>query len=357
MSRRRLHIKVVLLVTFISSILFDTIAQDPNFSQFYSNPVYYNPAMTAIGKGYTFRANARNLWAPIPGKFNTFSAAFEGEIVNKLGIGVMGFSDVAGEGLLRTTGGYMSYAYRPVETKNFILQMGISAGLINKHIDWTRFTFSDQFDEVHGNVNPSSFVAPNYNSVLYPDFSTGMSARFNTEQKKGNKAFKRMVTTVGFAFHHLNQPKDAFILDKNYLPMKFNLHGNFSMLIGNNIYSPGFIYEHQNEFETFTIGMSLVNKPISLGIWFRNRTYSMSAKSYDSFIFSAGTHLPLPRERNLRVTYSIDFTISRLRTSSFGSHELSLIYDLDNRYLMKNYRSKKSKRRMYQCPDDFMGWD
>jgi type IX secretion system PorP/SprF family membrane protein len=336
---------------------FASHAQDPNFSQFYNNPVYYNPAMAAIGKGYTFRANARNLWAPIPGRFNTFSAAFEGELLNKVGIGVMGFSDVAGEGLLRTTGGYLTYTYRPVETKNFLMQFGLTGGLLNKSIDWERLTFSDQFDEVHGQVNPTSFIAPNNNSVIYPDFSTGMSLRFNSRRDRSHSAFKRMIATAGFAFHHLNQPKDAFINDTKYLPVKFVVHGTFGLLIGQNIISPGFIFERQNEFQTFTIGTSLVNKPISLGIWFRNRTYLMSVKSYDSFIFTAGTHLPLPNERNLRITYGIDFTISRLRTSSFGSHELSLVYDLDNRYLLKGMHAKKRKKKAYQCPDDFMGYD
>ena len=90
----------------IGALLLSTrivLAQDPNFSQFANNPVYYNPAMTAIGKGYTFRAHARNLWAPIPGRFNTFSAAFEGEVVNKLGVGVLAFSDVAGGGVSRVS--------------------------------------------------------------------------------------------------------------------------------------------------------------------------------------------------------------------------------------------------------------
>jgi hypothetical protein len=139
--------------------------------------------------------------------------------------------------------------------------------------------------------------------------------------------------------------------------MKYVLHGNASVLFGQYILSPGFIFERQNEFQTFTLGTYMVNKPISVGFWFRNRTYMLSGQSFDSFIFSAGTHLPLSRERNLRVTYSIDFTISRLRTSSFGSHELSLIYDLDDRYILKNFHAKKRKRRSYQCPDDFNGWD
>lgn len=352
------YIKLGLITWIIfNSLSPDALAQDPNFSQFYNNPVYYNPAMAAIGKGYTFRANARNLWSPIPGRFNTFTGAFEGEVLNKLGVGILGYSDVAGEGMLRTTGGYMTYSYRAVETKNFMIQFGASAGLINKSVDWSRFTFSDQYDELQGNVNQTAFVAPNYNSVLYPDFSTGMALRFNTEKSKSNSAFKRMIGTMGFAFHHLNQPKDAFILENNYLPLKLVAHSTFSLLIGNYIYSPGFIFEKQNQFQTFTVGLSMVNKPMSFGVWFRNRTYAMSAKSYDSFIFTLGTNVPLSRERNLRITYGIDFTISRLRTSSFGSHELSLVYDLDNRYLLKNHHSKKRKQRAYQCPDDFMGWD
>lgn len=332
-------------------------AQDPNFSQFYNNPVYYNPAMAAIGRGYTFRANARNLWAPIPGRFNTFSAAFEGEVLNKLGFGVMGFSDVAGEGLLRTNGGYLTYSYRPIETKNFLMQFGVTGGIINKSIDWSRLTFSDQYDEVRGNVNPTAFIAPNYNHVIYPDFGTGMSIRFNKERKKSNVNFKKLLGTMGFAFHHLNQPKDAFILENNFLPLKFVAHSTFSLLIGNNIYSPAFIFEHQNQFKTFTVGLSLVNKPVSVGVWFRNRTYAMSAKSYDSFIFTFGTNFPLSNDRNLRITYGVDFTISRLRTSSFGSHELSLVYDLDNRYILKNYHSKKKRKGAYKCPTDFMGYD
>lgn len=352
MIMRNMKYCCILLLTLISSGF--SFGQDPNFSQFYNNPVYYNPAMTAIGKGYTFRANARNLWAPIPGRFNTFSGAFEGEILSKLGIGVMGFSDVAGEGLLRTTGGYLSYSYRPVETKNFLMQFGVSGGLLNKYIDWSRLTFSDQYDEVQGQVNPTQFIAPNTNSVLYPDFSSGVSVRFNNSSR--SKSQKKFMATAGFAINHLNQPKDAFLSDK-YLPMKYVVHLNTSVLLGQYILSPAFIYEEQNEFQTFTIGTSMVNKPVSVGFWFRNRTYAMSGKSYDSFIFSAGTHLPLSKERTLRVTYSIDFTISRLRTSSFGSHELSLVYDLDDRYILKNYHAKKRKKRSYQCPADFNGWD
>ncbi len=155
-----------------------SLGQDTNFSQFYNNPTYYNPAMNAIGNGFTIRTNGRSLWSPIPGRFNTFTASIEMEAINKTSFGALGFSDVAGQALLRTNGGYLYYTYRPIETKNFILQAGLSGGFINKTLDISKLVFSDQLDEVYGNVKTSAYNIPN-NSTLYPDFSNGIALRYN----------------------------------------------------------------------------------------------------------------------------------------------------------------------------------
>jgi type IX secretion system PorP/SprF family membrane protein len=345
--------RIIFLIS-LANVLSSNVSfsQDVNFSQFYNNSVYYNPAMTAIGNGYTITANARNQWTPIHGKFNSFVAAFEGKVIESMGLSILGFSDVAGEGMLRTQAGYVSYSYRPVETKNIILQFGASAGLVNKSIDWSRLVFSDQLDEVFGKINATQFISPDFRNTLFPDFSTGVALRFN-HRNKINKSFKRAEHTVGLAIHHLNRPKDAFLRDNNYLPMKFVLHYNSNILINKLIISPGFIYELQKEFQTTTVGLGFVKKPITLGIWFRNRSFVFSNESFDSFIFSTGINLPLKNERSLKLTYSIDFTISKLRTSSFGTNELSLIYKLDNRYLLKKVQAKQKRKGMYQCPADF----
>ena len=345
---------VCVVVAFLG--MHECVAQDPNFSQFYNNPVYYNPSLVAINGGYTFRAHARNLWAPIPGKFNTFAASFEAEVIPKLGFAFNAYTDVAGEGLLRTTGGYLTYGYRVVETKNFLLQFGATGGIINKNIDWSRLKFSDQYDEVLGEVHGSQFVAPNYNSILYPDFGSGLTVRFNHESKKVS-AYKKMMVTAGFAAHHLTRPADAFIADKQFLPIKWVGHLNTAVLVNESILTPSFIYERQREFQTFTIGLSMVKKPLIVGLWMRNETYYFNPQSFDSFILTVGTSLPLKNDQNIRMTYSVDFTVSQLRLSSFGSHELSLVYELDNRYMLKSYHSRKNRMRRYQCPKDFMGYE
>lgn len=333
------------------------IAQDPNFSMFYHNPTYYNPAMTAIGNGFTFRSSYRSLWTPIPSKFNTFSIAVEAEAVNKIGLGVTAYSDVAGEGLLRTNGGNLAYMYRPLESKHALLQLGFSAGIVNKYIDWSKLTFSDQLDEVLGTVKNSSFINPNYRTVSYADFSSGIAFKFNTNRKRAKRGIKNMTGTVGAGFHHLTRPKDAFLGEGERLPIKSVVHTQLNFLIDKVIISPAFIFERQNEFQTFTMGLNVVNRPFYAGFWFRNRTFLLSPDSYDSFIVAIGAQIPRGKSTNYRVGYSFDMTVSRLRTSSIGTHEISLIIDYDNRLLFKNMQNKKRVRDKYKCPDDFKGFD
>lgn len=345
--------KLILHTILMFVALTNVLAQDPNFSQFYNNPVYYNPAMIALNNGYSVKVHARNLWGPIPGKFNTYSASFEGQVIPKLALAVNAYSDVAGEANLRTTGGYMSYAYRPVDNRNFMIQVGVNAGVINKNIDWSKLRFSDHYHEVYGEMGTTQFTPPNYNNVTYADFGSGIVMRFNHEPRK-RRALEQMMTTVGFSVMHLSQPKEGFIVGDD-LPMKMVGTLNTAMLIDGFIISPSLIYERQNTFQTATIGLSVIKRPLVVGFWMRNEGLFYRGFRFDSFIMNLGAHLPTSKNRTVKVMYSVDFTLSPLRRSTFGSHELSLIFDWDDRYMMQKYRAKKSRARRYQCPKDFMG--
>lgn len=342
-----------LIVLFLTAFI--THAQDPNFSQFYNNPVFYNPAMTAINNGMTVRLNARNLWGPIPGRFNTFSGSVEAQSIFKMGIGATVYSDVAGEALLRTTGGYFTYSYRPVDTKNLVIQAGLAGGFVSKSIDWSKLTFSDQLDETLGDIHPTSFGRPDFYRVTYADFSTGIVARFNGKTRRSSGAFRQFSATVGGSLHHLSEPEDAF-LGTQTLPMRGVAHAHANLLFNDLIFSPGFIYEQQKEFRTFTVGLNLVNRPFTFGVWLRNRTAALNIKHYDSFIFTLGLNLPSTSDISWRVMYGFDMTISQLKTSSYGTHELSLVIDFDNTILFGKYVKRRSTRRMYQCPSDFKGY-
>lgn len=331
-------------------------AQDPNFSQFYNNPTYYNPGMVGINDGTTLRLNARNLWGPIPGRFNTFAAAVESQSVFKMGLGLNAYSDVGGESLLRTTAGYLSYSYRPVDTKNCIVQAGVSGGYVNKNIDWSKLKFSDQYDETLGEVRPSSFASPNYRNVGYADFSAGAAVRFNAEPRRnGRSSFDRLMVTLGGSVHHLSQPNDAFLQGDQELPLRMIFHGNVNLLFNDIVLAPGAVYEMQNEFRTFSFGLNVMQRPMTYGIWVRNRTAALSGKQFDSFIFAIGLNLPSKGAVNWRVMYNYDFTVSRLKTSSYGTHELSLVAEFKDAILFRKLVSSRNVKRRFKCPTDFGG--
>jgi len=64
---------VVLLVSLLSVLHSSTLlAQDPNFTQFYSNRIYMNPAYAGADPGMRLNLNYRRLWASVPGQFQTF---------------------------------------------------------------------------------------------------------------------------------------------------------------------------------------------------------------------------------------------------------------------------------------------
>lgn len=342
-----------ILISLISSLLsYFVLAQDPTFSLFYNNPTYYNPAMTAINKGLTFRANMRNQWFPIPGKFNTYGVSFDGEISNSLAMGMNFVSDVAGEGLLRTTGGLLSYSYCPIQNENHIFQFGMSSAFMNKSIDWSRLAFSDQYDEVLGKIYNSNFIPPDNNSYNYVDLGSGLAYQFYYDRKT-TAFFKKMLFNVGASMNHLNRPKDAYFSGNDYVPIKTVIHTRNQLLLGRYIYSFSGIYEKQNKFETRTLGFDFqLLQKLNLGFWSRSGK-TMNGQRFESYISTIGILVPIKKIYFIRLNYAVDFTLTKLRTASFGSHEISLVYVLDNTYLLKRLHEKRNKKNMFKCPEDF----
>ena len=348
--------KIVYLF-FITLIFCSSLrAQDPNFSQFYNNPVYYNPGMVAIDNGLKVRANIRSLWTPIPGRFNTSIISVESEAIRKVGLGFLAYSDVEGEGKLRSSVANLYYSYRPIDKKNLIFQVGFSGGIVNKSVDWNRFTFSDNYDAVLGKVYTSAFIPPGYNTATYADFGAGFALRFNKKRNNTRKIIRMFTLTIGGAGHHLTMPIDALLGDNARLPIKLNLHTTANLLIGDIIYSPGFIFERQAYFQTFTVGASVAIKPFIAGFYFRNQSFLMTGRKYDSFVVSLGANIPVNRASTFRVTYSFDITMSKLSSASKGSHELNLLINFDDIRIFKNIQKRSEGRRKYQCPADFKGF-
>ena len=92
-------IRIALLVFGFTSLVNTANAQDPAFSQFYSNPLYLNPAFAGANNGGcpTATLNYRDQWPGIGRTYVTYSASYD-QHVDALGggLGVIVAQDKSG---------------------------------------------------------------------------------------------------------------------------------------------------------------------------------------------------------------------------------------------------------------------
>jgi len=86
------------------------MAQDPTFSQYYSNKLYYNPAFAGADPGLRLNFNYRNLWSSLSSNFGTYNFNMDIADFNMGGgIGTVITGNVEGDGLMRTNSYALNY--------------------------------------------------------------------------------------------------------------------------------------------------------------------------------------------------------------------------------------------------------
>lgn len=296
-------------------------AQDPEFTQFYANPLYLNPAFAGSNICPRICINYRNEWPGIAGTYITTSASFDRFVYKiKSGIGVLVTNDNAGQGTLKTTNisGIYSYQWRP--TRNVSINVGFKATYGQKAIDWSKLTFGDQIDDHRGFVYNTNEIQGR-SKKSYVDFSAG-AVMFT----------KRYF--IGFAADHLTQPDESLMNSgTSKLPIKYTAHAGAVIPVGDKnsetTISPNILYQKQQDFQQINLGVYITKGSMVGGLWYRNS---------DAFIVLIGVQRGM-----FKIGYSYDVTVSKLTNASAGSHELSL-------GLQFTCKKPKPKYRPGVCP-------
>lgn len=275
-------------------------AQDPQFTQFYANPLYLNPALAGSNICPRICINYRNQWPGISGTYVTTSASFDRYIFGiKSGIGVLVMNDAAGQGTLKTTNVSAIYSKQIQINRKLSINGGIRATYAQKSIDWSKLTFGDQINDERGFIYNTNETHGS-TTKSYVDFSAGAVA-----------FTKRLF--IGFAADHLTQP-DEGLIGTSKLPMKFTAHAGGVIPIGGKVadatISPNILYQKQQDFQQLNLGVYFTKGAIVGGLWYRNS---------DSFIVLIGIQKGM-----FKAGYSYDVTVSKLTNATAGSHELSL---------------------------------
>ena len=82
LKSNKIYIKYIYKVILVTVVLLinssiNLYAQDPIFTQFYSNPVYLNPAFAGSNKCPRIVSNFRNQWPGFSGDFITTSLTYD----------------------------------------------------------------------------------------------------------------------------------------------------------------------------------------------------------------------------------------------------------------------------------------
>ncbi|MES2591205.1 MAG: type IX secretion system membrane protein PorP/SprF [Bacteroidota bacterium] len=313
------RIIIIVSTLFLMSVGEKLFAQDPEFTQFYANPLYLNPAFAGTARCPRICLNYRNQWPGISGTYITYSASYDQHVdAVSGGLGLLVTNDVAGKGTLTTTNVSGIYSYQLNLTPRFSLKFGAQATYFQKRIDWSKLTFGDMIDAKKGFVfdTHEEQKLKNKSNV---DFSAGILGY-------SKRCF------IGFAVHHLNEP-DEGLLDVSRLPMKLTTHAGITLPLGDKgnetSISPNILYQKQQNFQQLNLGLYVNKRSIVGGLWYRNQ---------DSFIIVIGLQQPL-----FKIGYSYDVTVSKLTNATAGSHELSFSMQF-------TCKPKTKKFRTNSCP-------
>ena len=301
-------------------------AQDPEFTQFYANPLYLNPAFAGTERCPRVALNYRNQWPGISGTFETYSASFDQHVESLHGgLGLLATTDQAAN-TLKTTRISAIYAYQLPVTRSFSIRTGFEATYFQKSLDWSKLTFGDMIDERRGFVYQTG-DQPIGGSRGGIDFSAGILGFSD-------------IFFFGFSAHHISEPDESLIKGTSKLPMKLTGHagaviplngGGPASKYSNNdaSISPNILFRQQGTFTQLNMGMYVKKGPLVGGLWYRNK---------DAFIALIGIQSDV-----MRIGYSYDVTISKLSVASGGAHEISLSMDFP-------CKPKKKTFRTLSCP-------
>ncbi len=305
-------------------IAIQSFSQDPTFTQFYSNPIYLNPAFAGSNGCPRFALNYRNEWPNLTGNYVTYSASYDQYFKNiSGGIGAIVTHDEQGQGTIKTSMLGLIYSYHVKLSRKFSLMFGARASWYQKSLDWDKLTFGDMIDPRKGFIYQTGDQQRG-GSIGFFDASAGVVGY--------SKHFY-----FGFSAFHINRPNESMIIGNSPMPIRFTGHLGAEIKLGgksryNNSTSimPNIIYQNQNGFQEINIGTYVKYSNFTVGAWFRNK---------DAFILALGINTG-----NFKIGYSYDITVSKLNNGvSGGSHEVSLGLNL-------NCKSKPVNFRTISCP-------
>lgn len=133
------------------------------YSQGFLNPVLLNPAAAGFSGDHNILLNYRNNWSSFEGSPKSVTLAYDGRLIDRVGIGAIIMQDNFGS--LRTSKAQLSFTYGITSTKNDV-RFGLSTEFIQHGLN--------NRDANDGNFDPNDpLVLERRNGIQFFDVSIG----------------------------------------------------------------------------------------------------------------------------------------------------------------------------------------
>ena len=323
------------LVLILLLLMNAAIAQDVSFSQFYTNPLYLNPAFAGSAGVPRVALQYRNQWNKFDNAFTNYSVGLDIP-VKKLqgGIGLNILNDSQANNILNSLQINMAYSVFVRLSEKFKLHGGLQAGFNQNSLKVDKLIFPDNLDPNFGNhsITQEIISDPNFSFV---DFSSGILVY-------SNRVF------IGAAAHHIAEPQQSYYsgqenVGKLYRKYTAHIGARLPVFLQGHLrkkfdISPQLIVQQQGDFQQINYGMFATKHGLTAGAWFR-QNFGMR---YDALILLVGFV-----KKDIQFTYSYDWTVSGLWGDSGGTSEVSLAF------LLKDSKSRRYLPFFNQYEEEF----
>jgi len=314
------YLRSILPAIILSFIFGATVAQQvPMYSQYIMNGFLINPSFAGRDGYTTVNLTVREQWVGMDGAPSTYAASFQTRILKnsfiskstavrkkivkptkggKVGLGGYVFSD--NNGIMRRTGAQLAYAYH--------IPMGQTGGIPNDlsfGLAMTAYQFAVNTNGAILTSQDDPLLNSFDRSVFIPDFNFGAS--FTTSKYY-----------VGFAMTNLLRGSlifaDTSSTQRNELGNFFLTGGiKFPLTSDWTLEPSAFIKASDMFFKSIQMDLTArvyYKEDYWAGLSWRTNDaiIAMMGLKYDRFYFA----------------YAFDFTLTDIRTQSFGTHELTL---------------------------------
>ena len=310
-------------------------AQDIHFSQFFSAPLFLNPALTGVyGGNHRGIINYKDQWRSVASPYKTFAGSYDTRFMytsnDQFGLGASFFSDGAGDLKMGTNQFNILASYQKQLTPDMGFSFGIRGGVGQTSLKGgpELQQWGNQYDGTAFNPTLPSGEVNTIDNFMFGDLSTGALWQYgyNENYITANDQFN---VQLGVALDHINRPRQSFYADNaQRLYSKLTFHGFSEIGISNTNLAivPQFVYLHQGTASELDLGSMFkfkLQEASKHTMWIKAAYASVGGfyRAKDAFVLAGSIEVS---GYNFGISY--DINTSNLKEASKGKGGLEFSF-------------------------------